>query len=299
MKIAISGATGQVGSKIVRQLVDKSDCELVLLSRRGIGLEDAASKGAAVRIGDIKEPSFLQEALAGVDTFYLMFPPQNKVDDVIGHYQMILDNAIAAIKQHRIPRVVLQSSYGSHREHGTGPIVGTYLAEQALKSLEIDFTAVRPTYFMENFLWFADSISESGAVFLPVSGEASTCFIATQDIANAATDIILDTQWHGNQTKELYGHCNLTFNTIAQIIEEELDRPVKHVELSDEEAISAFVAPPVGFSRPYAKGFVEIHRAIETQWLKPEFDHSQETTQAMTFSHFVRDFLKPAITSTK
>ena len=138
--------------------LDKSDCELVLLSRRGIGLEEASRKGATVYTGDIEEPTFLQEALAGVDTFYLMFPPQNNVDDVIGHYQIILDNAIAAIKQHRIPRVVLQSSYGSHLSFGTGPIVGTYLAKQALKALEINFTAIRPVYFMENFLWFANSI---------------------------------------------------------------------------------------------------------------------------------------------
>lgn len=299
MKIAISGATGQVGSKIVSKLIDRSDCGLVLLSRRVIGLEEASRKGATVYTGDIKEPAFLQEALAGVDTFYLMFPPVNSVDDFIGHYQIILDNAIAAIKQHRIPRVVLQSSYGSHRDRGTGPIVGSYLAEQALKALEINFTAIRPVYFMENFLWFANSIRESGAIFLPVSGEASTCFIATQDISDAATGIILDTQWHGNQTKELHGHCDLTFNQIAEIISKELDREVKHVELSDEEAISSFVSPQVGFSHAYAKAFIEIHRAIETQWLRPEFASSQTTTKAMTFDRFVRAFLKPAITNTK
>ncbi|VEP14013.1 conserved hypothetical protein [Hyella patelloides LEGE 07179] len=299
MKIVVSGATGQVGSKIVSQLIDRSDCELVLLSKRGIGLEEASRKGATIYTGDIKEPAFLQQALAEVDTFYLMFPPQNNVDDVIGHYRIILENAIAAIKQHHVSRVVLQSSYGSHRDRGTGSIVGTYLAEQALKTLEIDFTAIRPSYFMENFLWFTNSIRESDAIFLPVSGEASTCFIATQDIANAATEIILDTQWHGNQIKELHGHCNLTFDRIAEIIGKELNRPVKHIELSDEEAISAFVAPQVGFSHTYAKAFIEIHRAIETQWLKPEFAHSQTTTEAMTFDRFVRAFLKPAIANTK
>ena len=299
MKIAISGATGQVGSKIVSNLIDRSDCELVLLSRRGIGLEEASRKGATVCTGDIKQPAFLQEALAGVDTFYLMFPPQNKVDDVIGHYQIILNNAIAAIQQHRIPRVVLQSSYGSHRDRGTGAIVGTHLAEQALNATEADFTAIRPSYFMENFLWFADSIRDNGAIFLPVSGEASTCFIATQDIANAATEIILDTQWQGNQIRELHGHCDLTFNAIAQIIGKELNRQVKHIELNDEEAISAFVAPSVGFSHAYAKAFIEIHRAIETQWLKPEFSDRQTTTKTMTFDLFVKTFLKPAIANTK
>lgn len=299
MKIAISGATGQVGSKIVSKLIDRNDCELVLLSRRGIGLEEASRKGATVYTGDIEEPAFLPEALSGVDTFYLMFPPQNNVDDVVGHYQIILDNAIAAIKHYRVARVVLQSSYGSHLSFGTGPIVGTYLAEQALNATEADFTAIRPTYFMENFLWFADSIRENDAIFLPVSGEASTCFIATQDIANAATGIILDTQWQGNQIKELHGHCDLTFNQIAEIIGKELNRPVKHIELNDEDAISAFVAPQVGFSHTYAKAFIEIHRAIETQWLKPEFAYSQETTKAMTFDRFVRASLKPAITNTK
>jgi uncharacterized protein YbjT (DUF2867 family) len=299
MKIAISGATGQVGSKIVSKLIDRSDCELVLLSRGGMGLEKASRKGATVYTGDIEEPAFLQAALAGVDTFYLMFPPQNNVGDVIGHYQIILDNATTAIQQHRISRVVLQSSYGSDLAFGTGPIVGTYLAEQALKALEINFTAIRPVYFMENFLWFANSIRESGAIFLPVSGEASTCFIATQDIANAATGIILDTQWQGNQTKELHGHCDLTFNQIAEIIGKELNRQVKHIELNDEEAISSLISPQVGFSHAYAKAFIELHRAIETQWLKPKFAYSQETIKAMTFDRFVRAFLKPAITNTK
>ena len=297
MKIAISGATGQVGSKIVSKLIDRSDCELVLLSRRGIGLEKASKKGA-IYTGDIEEPTFLQEALAGVNTFYLMFPPQNNVDDVIGHYQIILDNAIAAIQQHRIPRVVLQSSYGSHLSFGTGPIVGTYLAEQALKALEINFTAIRPVYFMENFLWFANSIKNNSAIYLPVSSKAATYFIATQDIANAATEIILDTQWHGNQVKEIY-HSNLTFERVAKIISKELDREVKHVELSDEEAIESLVSPEVGFSNAYAKAFIEIHRAIETQWLRPEFASRQTTTKTMSFDRFIRAYLKPAITNTK
>ena len=295
MKIAISGATGQVGSKIVKRLLNRNDCELVLLSRRGIGLAKAKEKEAAIYTGDIEDPAFLQEALAGVETFYLMFPPQNNVEDVIGHYKTILNNAIAAIKLHRIPRVVLQSSYGSHRASGTGPIVGTYLAEQALNATKADFTAIRPSYFMENFLWFASSIRDNGAIFLPVSGEASTCFIATQDIADTATKIILDTQWQGNQVKEILGHCNLTFNRVAEIIGNELNREVKHIELSDEEAIASFVSPEVGFSPAYAKAFIEIHRAIETQWLKPEFANSTETVAAMSFNQFVQTVLKPAI----
>ena len=295
MKIAISGATGQVGSKIVERLLDRNDCELVLLSRRGIGLAKAKEKGAAICTGDIKNPAFLEEALAGVETFYFMFPPQNNVEDIIGRYKTILNNAIAAIELHHIPRVVLQSSYGSHLPSGTGPIVGTHIAEQALNATKADFTAIRPSYFMENFLWFANSIRDNGAIFLPVSGEASTCFIATQDIADTATKIILDTQWQGNQVKEILGHCNLTFNRVAEIIGNELNREVKHIELSDEEAIASFVSPEVGFSPAYAKAFIEIHRAIETQWLKPEFANSTETVAAMSFNQFVRTVLKPAI----
>ena len=292
MKIAISGATGQVGSKIVRKLMNQSDRELVLLSKRGIGLQELQGKRATVYTGDIKEPAFLQQSLAGVDTFYLMFPPQNNVEDVIGHYQIILDNAIAAIKQHRIPRVVLQSSYGAHLESGTGPIVGTYLAEQALNATDADFTAIRPCYFMENFLWFVNSIRDNGAIYLPVSGKASTCFIATQDIADAATAIILDNQWQGNQVKELCTDCDLTFDMVAQIIGNELNTEIQHVELTNEEAIKSLTSPEVGFSQDYAKAFIEIHRAIESKYLKFEFANSQKITQAMPFDVFVKKYLK-------
>ena len=95
------------------------------------------------------------------------------------------------------------------------------------------------------------------------------------------------------------GHCDLTFDRVVNIIGNELNRKVKHIELNDEEAITSLVSPNVGFSHAYAKAFVELHRAIETEWLKPEFAYSNKKTPTMTFDRFVKIFLKPAIINTK
>src|ERR1700742_3256970 len=66
-KIIVSGASGQLGSLVVQELLAKGvpAKNLILVSRNTTGLEQYAKQGAAVRFGDFEKPESLAAAYAG------------------------------------------------------------------------------------------------------------------------------------------------------------------------------------------------------------------------------------------
>lgn len=292
MRIAITGATGQVGGQIVQRLL-KTNHELVLFSRNPEASPEARAKGAIVKCGDIGDENFLKVALENVDMLYLMMPPDNGAADVMGHYRRVINAALGAIKANKIQKVVLQSSYGAQHKQGTGPIVGCYQAEQTLKAVVENLYLLRNGYFMENFKWLMEPMKGSNIIPLPVIGSSKTPFVATSDIAAVAASVLSDADWQGHHLREILGPEDLSFDEVAQIISKVSGLDIRHVEMSNDTARLALTEPKVGFSREYADLFVELHRAIDIGHLAAEFDRSEMTDTPTRFDDFARREIAP------
>ncbi len=236
-----------------------------------------------------------------------MLPPDNRSRDVFGHYQRVIDAVEVGVRANQLPRVVLQSSYGSHHASGTGPIVGTYLAEQTLSAVVDHLYILRNGYFMENFKWLAQPMQSAGMaqpmqsagmIPLPVSGASKTAFVATQDIAVVAAETLTDETWSGHHLREVLGPEDLSFNEVAAMIADASGRSIKHYEMSDEEAMGALTQPEVGFSPQYAALFIDLHRAIDRGHLTSEFPRSQQSTTSTDFRKFAEAQIVPLLQET-
>ncbi len=292
MRIAITGATGQVGEKITQNLIDTNH-DLILLSRKENTAQKAVAKGAKVMAGDMSDTHFLTQALKGVETFYMMLPPDNFSNDVLCHFQTVIDSAVTAIKANKISRVVFQSSYGAQHTHGTGPIVGCNTAEKAFKKVAKNFYALRNSYFMENFKWMAAPMTGDSIIPLPVKGQSKTPFVATKDIADIAAKVLTDETWTGHHVREVLGKEDLSFDEIAKIISQAAGKNIKHFEMSDDIALESLTKPEVGFSPEYAALFVELHRGIDKGHLCPEFLRNSKSTTPTRFEDFVNAEIAP------
>ena len=81
MRVAVTAASGQLGSEIVRALVALGDgTEVVGLARTP---NNAAHLGVEIRPGDYNERGVLEQSLQGVDTVLLvsgMDAPEKRID---------------------------------------------------------------------------------------------------------------------------------------------------------------------------------------------------------------------------
>src|SRR5258708_13966053 len=153
MSYLITGATGDVGSKVVERLLQRGDRPRVFVREE----EKARSRfgdRVDVFVGDLADPASLRSAVEGVDALFLVNTgPQIPVRD---------GGAAKVAKAAGVKHLVTLSSLSVEE----GLAIGAWheRGEAAIRATGIPFTFVRPTGFMSNLLAWATSIKAEGVV---------------------------------------------------------------------------------------------------------------------------------------
>jgi len=296
MNIAITGPTGNIGHKLVHELLNDGAHNLVLLARSPEKLQPEQSRGAHLIAGDLADSAYFERATEGVDALFAMIPPHFAAEDFRAYQNRIVDAGVHAVRRQEIPHVVLLSSIGGHLKEGTGPILGLHDAEEKYASVAQRLTILRPSYFMENFLMHLDAIQKTGTIFLPVPGEARLPMIATGDIASVAAHRIVEAGSPGVQVVPLHGPRDYSFAEAARILGRSLGAELQHVEVTPEQARESLKG--MGASDDASAKMVEMHQAIASGHLQAEHPRSPETTTPTTFEIFVEETVKPLLAGT-
>jgi uncharacterized protein YbjT (DUF2867 family) len=291
MSIAITTPTGHIGSRLVARLM-VAGAQVTLLTRDRKKVADQVKRGAKVAEGSLTDASFVLDATRGAEALFWLTPPELKSPDLRSYQARLGQIAAEAVRRNKITRVVNLSSIGADQGHGTGPVDGLHDVEQAIDTSAPNVTHLRAAFFMENFLWSIEAIKKAGSVFLPVAGTTRTPMIATRDIAEVAAECLLDGDWRGRRVMHLYGPSELTFDEAAATLTLVLGRPVAHVTVTAEQAISAMAA--MGVHRNVAALMVELDRALENGHLLSGTPPVPERRTGTTFEQFAREAIRPA-----
>src|SRR2546427_12992625 len=114
----VFGANGNTGSVVARRLLD-SDKKVRLVVRDPNKVAALRSRGAEVVTGDVTDASAVKSALAGAESAYLLVPPDNKSNDLVGRGRRIVDNYLAGLIAANVPQAVMLASDGAQRRSGT------------------------------------------------------------------------------------------------------------------------------------------------------------------------------------
>jgi len=292
MRIAITTPTGNIGRELVRILQSEGDHDLVLLARDASKLAAEAERGATIAEGSLHDPSYVTEATQGADVLFFVIPPGYGEANYRKFQSDITASGIEAVKANRIPHVVLLSSVGAQHGAGTGPILGLHHAEVALAETGTTLTALRPTYFMENYFPHLESMGRDGHVYTPNSPATSVAMIATQDIARAAADAVAGTP-AGNRVLELLGPREYTFGEAAQVIGEAIGKPVQHIQVTPEQTREALV--DAGISEDLADIYLEMYAAFDSGHIAPEHPRTEASTTPTDLETFAKEVLRPML----
>jgi uncharacterized protein YbjT (DUF2867 family) len=247
MTYLITGATGDVGSKVVKQLIQRGERPRVFARNAEKAHAQFGDKVDIVS-GDLSDAASLQRALAGVEKLFLVNSgPQIPVLDGL---------AVQAAKTAGVRHIVKLSSLDVEQKLA----IGAWHAkgEAAIRASGIRFTFVRPTGFMSNLLAWSRSIVAEGIV-RSSTGDGKRPFIHSEDIAAVAVRALTADDYVG-KALPITGPQSLSFAEITEKIGSAIGRQLKYQPVSDEEAGRRFSA--TGASPEEVAAHVELWRAI-------------------------------------
>lgn len=233
-KIAIAAAAGNIGSRVAKQIASHGATPL-LLGQNLKRLDDLKVSGGFPIVTDIGNMEQVVEATKGAEALFWLVPPVLTKPSLKEWYQKVIDAGIAAVNQNKIKRVVLISSLGASSSPNLGTVGYCGEMEVTFDQLDVNVLALRPGYFMENFISQAKDIREKGTFTFPFDGEHDIPFISTDDIADVATRYLLDETWAGYWKLNLMGPENITLKEAALRLGAFMGKPINYIQQSSEE----------------------------------------------------------------
>jgi len=188
--ILISGATGNVGKVLVKQLLDEG-VQIRVLVRDERKVAEFGTRVDVV-VGDLDKPDTLTAAMRGVDRLYFVTPVTEQVV-----------NLLKAAKRAGVRHVVKQSTIEADRSLGPGK--WHRAQEELVKSMGFAWTFIRPTMFMSNVIeWWGATIKMQNAVYFP-GGNGTVPPVDARDVAAVACTVLTRP---GHEGKILECHVN-------------------------------------------------------------------------------------------
>ena len=204
MKILVTGATGNLGSKIVESLLAQVPASNIAVSVRDIHSEKAQgyqTQGIDVRFGDFEQPESLKATFAGVDRVFIM--------STFGDFETIMrqhTNALEAAKAAGVKQIVYPSV--TRADNSDFYLAGMHYArEEVIRNSGIPFVILRNNWYVENELETIQGCI-AGAPWVTSAGKGKIGWVYRPDLAEAAANVLV-TEGHDNKIYELSGE-NLT-----------------------------------------------------------------------------------------
>lgn len=224
MKIAISGATGQLGNIVVEQLKKRISAENIVALARNT--EKANALGVEVREFDYSKPEILTGALLGIDRLLLISGSE------IGKRVDQHTNVINAAKEAGVKWIVYTSLL--HLETTSLNLAEEHkITEQVLKESGINYTLLRNGWYSENYTASVPGAIGGGA-FLGSANQGKIASAPRADYAEAAAIVIAD-ESHKGKTYELAGDQFYTLTDLAAEISKQTGKTIPYNNMPEEE----------------------------------------------------------------
>lgn len=236
-RILVTGATGNVGAHVVRELRQRRG-QVRAFVRDPDRAASRLGPDVELALGDFDDPPSLRRAMHGVDRVFLASANGPRQ---LAHETAVIDAASAGWVQ----RVVKLSALGAEIGSPMTFFDVHARAEQQLRSSGVPSVVLRPAFAMSNLFASADSVRAAGQIYA-AAADAKIAMIDPRDVAAVAAAALLADSLpavgcDGLRTHVLTGPEPLTYYDVATTLTKELGRDVTFVNVPDEAARAALL----------------------------------------------------------
>lgn len=230
--ILVLGATGNIGSELVKQLAAGGHDPIL-----GVTSEVEGSPHRQ-RVLDFGDRASLQQAFEGVDSLFVVLP----VAEATGTFA---DNIAAAATAAGVGHIVRSSAAAAETGSDYSLLALHGEIDDRFAKAGPTVTITRPSSFMQNYQRFLGPMIAGGTVY-SATGSGRSAWIDVADIAAANAAVLTDPAPHAGKTYTLTGPEAFALPDGVAAIADGLDREIAVVDITSEQAHQTML----GFGMP-------------------------------------------------
>ncbi|MSQ86675.1 MAG: hypothetical protein EXR10_07520 [Alphaproteobacteria bacterium] len=218
--ILLTGATGKTAMAAATAIAVAGHKARVV-TRDAAKASQLAALGHEIAVGDLSDLQFLKDAMRGIDRAFLLLPNTEQQGNMEARFT---DTAKASGVRH----LVKISSIEAHAGIGARVPEMHAASEAYVKASGLEWTMVKPNFFMQTLLAAANGVKARGELTMPVGG-ARISMVDCRDAGAVIAKVLLE-PGHEGQSYKLTGSESVTFVEIATRLSRIIDKPVKFVD---------------------------------------------------------------------
>ncbi len=216
MPVLVTGATGNVGRHVVREL-ERLGVPFAAAGADEARLRSELGAGVETRRLDLADPRTYRDAVRGFRSLFLLRPPA--IARVRETLNVLVDVALAA----GVEQVTFLSVEGADRQRW----VPHHAVEAHLARTGVAATILRPGFFAQNLggAYRAD-VRDRGELYVP-AGRGRVAFVNVRDVAELAARSFVEPSLR-RRAWTLTGPEAISFDEVAATLAAALGRPIRY-----------------------------------------------------------------------
>lgn len=277
-KILVTGATGNIGSEIVKQLKSKN-ANFIAVTTKGERIE-----GVKTIKTDFSDKESLKTAMKGIDTLFLLLP---------SHPEAIIwgKNAIEIAKESGIKHIVRSS--GMFANVNSDLLIEKTLGttDEDVKNSGINYTITAPSSFMQNFSTQMVNDFKNGIIY-QATDDAKISWVDVRDIASVNVEILTNPEKYKNKTLKITGSESINYQEAISKMNLILGKETKYIAIPNEVASKAMA--DMHFPPFIIDLLISLNDSIKAGRFVETTNVIEEVTgkKPITFNQFVNDYKK-------
>ncbi len=277
--ILVTGATGTIGSEVVKALSAKPGVTVRVAVRSAAKAEKLLGANVVPVDFDYEKPETIAAAVKGVDRLFLLTPFSQ---DQVALAKVLIDAAKVAGVKH----IVKLSAIGADIEPGIQLGRWHRAVEKLVEASGISYTLLRPANFMDNFIHYYPPAGD-GNIYLPL-GTGACAYIDSRDIAAVAAAVLTEESHYG-KAYDLTGSEAVTTAEAAAAIGAASGRDVHFVDVPEAAASKAML--DMQMPGWMVDAMMELHGIVKAGYASGISPLVEKLTghAPRTFAQFTRD----------
>lgn len=282
---AITGITGKVGGAVARTLLSAGQRVRAVVRDADKG-KAWSDLGCEVAMAEMEDAQALTRAFAGVTGVFILPPPIFDPEPGFPEAKAVISAVCQALAATGPVKVVCLSTIGAQATQ-SNLLSQRTLMEEALSTLSLPVTFLRPAWFMENLSWDVAQARDQGVISCFLQPLDKTMpMVATADVGRVAAELLLQ-DWTGKRVVELEGPEWVSQHGIAAELSKALHRRVRAQAVARENWGAIFREQ--GMRDPIPR--IQMLDGFNEGWIKFEGEGTTRVKGKVSLAEVVRSLV--------